>query len=90
MVFSIEFMDERFEFVSGHGGPGHALLLIRSWHYGCALLRPLDRGRRLGLLGAVPKQLPDEPMTITNPAAVVRAERPGIAPQPAQLSMAQR
>jgi hypothetical protein len=38
----------------------------------------------------VPKQLPDEPTTITNPAAVIRAERAGLAPQPAQLSMAQR
>jgi hypothetical protein len=38
----------------------------------------------------VPKQLPDEPMTITNPAAVVRAERVGIAASPARLSLAQR
>jgi len=38
----------------------------------------------------VPKQLPDEPMVITNPAAVVRAERVGIAGPPAQVSMAQR
>ena len=38
----------------------------------------------------LPKQLPDEPITITNPATVVRAERAVIAPSPAQLSMAQR
>jgi len=38
----------------------------------------------------VPKQSPDEPTTITNPAAIVRAERAVIAPSPAQLSMAQR
>jgi hypothetical protein len=38
----------------------------------------------------VPTQLPDEPAMVTNPAAVVRAERVGIAVAPAQLSMAQR
>jgi hypothetical protein len=38
----------------------------------------------------VPKQLPDEPMALTNPAAVVRVERAGVAGGPAQVSMAQR
>jgi hypothetical protein len=63
----------------------------------------LDRGSMVALyfvlwLGAaglvcwalVPKQLPDEPITITNPATIVRAERAVITPSPAQLSMAQR
>jgi hypothetical protein len=38
----------------------------------------------------VPKQIPDEPITFTDPSSVVRAERPALTPQPAQLSMAQR
>ena len=38
----------------------------------------------------VPTQLPDEPAVGTNPAAVVRTERVGMAVAPAQVSMAQR
>jgi hypothetical protein len=37
----------------------------------------------------VPKALPDEPMGVTNPAGVVRAE-PAVVVTPAQVSMAQR
>jgi hypothetical protein len=36
----------------------------------------------------VPRQLPDEPMTITNPAAVVRATSINMTSLPAQVSMA--
>ena len=38
----------------------------------------------------VPKQMPDEPMTLTNPADVVRVERVGVSAGPAQVTMAQR
>lgn len=83
-------MDERFIFVSD--------MEVRVMHF-----FSLDRGIIVALsfvlwIGAaglicwalVPKQSPDEPITITNPATIVRAERVGIVASPAQLSMAQR